>query len=92
LYNKGDEVRPILRRADAPEHHGGSGKVAVGIRDEPVERVFRPDLPCAAASRKMSENIVAFDRADPAADETVQMRPDPMDRTVADHVAGGAGR
>jgi hypothetical protein len=36
--------------------------------------------------------IVAFDRADPAADQTVQMRPDPVDRAVADHVAGRAGR
>jgi hypothetical protein len=44
--------------------------------------------------RRFEEDVrehEAVDRADPAADETVQMRPDPVDRTVTDHVAGGAG-
>src|SRR6056297_57396 len=90
LYQKCDQVGAILGRANTAKDHGRAGKIAPGVRDEPIQRHFGPDLTPGRSLFEYFGELVAVDHADPAPYDSVQVRPDPVDRALTDHVTRSA--
>jgi hypothetical protein len=65
--------------------------IGARIGEEPVERLGVQTSPSAPARSTSFRNNGSPHRADGAPDEAVQVRADPVDRALADHVAGRAG-